>query len=178
MLFCAHRLLFLQENAIFTQITSLYVPFSISNIIFGHHFSSFLNYFVWLRITDEGSVPEMRTWSILLIKSYLKWCIHLSWSLFSYYHTFVLMGDLSLTSISRISAQCKRSRGWWILEKPVLKPGLPTPDKNSFTHVTFFYGMNGSERIKSLNLPGCGITGWLVVGWLWFYVTFSDISAI
>ena len=25
----------------------------------------FLNYFVWLRITDEGSVPEMRIWSIL-----------------------------------------------------------------------------------------------------------------
>ena len=26
-----------------------------------------LNYFVWLRITDEGLVPEMRIWSILLI---------------------------------------------------------------------------------------------------------------
>ena len=26
-----------------------------------------LNYFVWLRITDEGSLPEMRIWSILLI---------------------------------------------------------------------------------------------------------------
>ena len=37
----------------------------------------FLNYFVWLRITGEGSVPEMRIWSILLIKSDLKWCIHL-----------------------------------------------------------------------------------------------------
>ena len=24
-----------------------------------------LKYFVWLRITDEGSVPEMRIWSIL-----------------------------------------------------------------------------------------------------------------
>ena len=23
---------------------------------------------IWLRITDEGSVPEMRIWSILLIK--------------------------------------------------------------------------------------------------------------
>ena len=29
----------------------------------------FLNFIVWLRITDEGSVPEMRIWSILLIKS-------------------------------------------------------------------------------------------------------------
>ena len=38
---------------------------------------NFLNYFVWLRITDEGSVPEMRIWSILLMKSDLKWCIHL-----------------------------------------------------------------------------------------------------
>ena len=31
-----------------------------------------LNYFVWLRITYEGSVPEMRIWSILLIKSNFK----------------------------------------------------------------------------------------------------------
>ena len=37
---------------------------------------NFLNYFVWLRITDEGSVPDMRIWSILLMKSDLKWCIH------------------------------------------------------------------------------------------------------
>ena len=44
-----------------------------------------LNYFVWLRIADEGSVPEMRIWSILLIKSDLKWCIHLSRSLFLYF---------------------------------------------------------------------------------------------
>ena len=36
------------------------------------------NHFVWLRITDEGSLPEMRIWSILLIKFDLKWCIHLS----------------------------------------------------------------------------------------------------
>ena len=26
--------------------------------------SHIFNYFVWLRITDEGSVPEMRIWSI------------------------------------------------------------------------------------------------------------------
>ena len=48
-----------------------------------------LNYFVWLRITDEGSVPEMRIWSILLIKSDLKWCIHLSRSLFLYFNYLV-----------------------------------------------------------------------------------------
>ena len=41
------------------------------------HFN-FLNPFVFLRITDEGSVPEMRIPSILLIKSDLKLCIHLS----------------------------------------------------------------------------------------------------
>ena len=29
-------------------------------------------------MTNEGSVPEMDIWSILLIKSDLKWCIHLS----------------------------------------------------------------------------------------------------
>ena len=54
-----------------------------------------LNYFVWLRITDEGSVPEMRIWSILLIKSDLKWCIHLSRSLFLYLNrNFILGMDL------------------------------------------------------------------------------------
>ena len=47
---------------------------------------NFLNYFVWLRITDEGSVPEMRIWSILLMKSNLKWCIHLG--LFLYFNHF------------------------------------------------------------------------------------------
>ena len=44
----------------------------------------FLSYIVWLRITDEGSVPEMRIWSVLLMKSDLKWCKHLSRSLFLY----------------------------------------------------------------------------------------------
>ena len=43
-------------------------------------------FFLWLRITDEGSVPEMRIWSILLIKSDLKWCIHLDRSIFLYCH--------------------------------------------------------------------------------------------
>ena len=48
-----------------------------------------MNYFVWLRITDEGSVPEMRIWSILLIKSDIKWCIHLRRSLFLYFNFLV-----------------------------------------------------------------------------------------
>ena len=38
-------------------------------ITFWTTLSTFWNYFVWLRITDEGSVPEMRIWSILLIQS-------------------------------------------------------------------------------------------------------------
>ena len=33
------------------------------------NFLFFLDNFLWLRITDEGSLPEMRIWSILLIKS-------------------------------------------------------------------------------------------------------------
>ena len=61
------------------------IPFGFS--FFGHFlalFFNFYNYFLWLRITDEGSIPEMRIWSILLIKSALKWCIHLSRSLYLY----------------------------------------------------------------------------------------------
>ena len=45
---------------------------------------SFSNYIVWLMTTDEGSVPVMRIWSILLIKSALKCCKHLSGGLFLY----------------------------------------------------------------------------------------------
>ena len=47
---------------------------------------NFLNYFVWQKITDDGSVYEMRIWSILLMKSDLKWCIHLD--LFLYFNHF------------------------------------------------------------------------------------------
>ena len=51
------------------------IPFGFS--LFWHFWAStcnFWNYFVWLRITDEGSVPEMRIWPILLIKSdFLSW---------------------------------------------------------------------------------------------------------
>ena len=57
----------------------LHHPFWLKLVLarLGHLFLTFENTF-WLRITDEGSVPKMRIWSILLIKSDLKWCIHLS----------------------------------------------------------------------------------------------------
>ena len=42
-----------------------------------------------LMITDDGSVPEMRIWSILLIQSDFKWCIHLSRNLLLYF-TFLI----------------------------------------------------------------------------------------
>ena len=44
------------------------IPFGFSLFrYFRHSLLTLLNYFVWLRITDEGSAPEMRIWSILLI---------------------------------------------------------------------------------------------------------------
>ena len=61
----------------------------------GHYF---FNYFLWLRITDEGSIPEMRIWPILLIKSDLKWCIHLSRSLYLY---FILMTSRPILRLDR-----------------------------------------------------------------------------
>ena len=42
-----------------------------------HHFPTFLNYFVWLRITDEDSVPEIRILSILLIEFDLKYGVYI-----------------------------------------------------------------------------------------------------
>ena len=68
-------------------ILSVYdtIPFDFSLFrIFGTFLFNFWNYFFWLRITDEGSVPEMRIWSMLLIKSDSKYWKHLSWSLFLY----------------------------------------------------------------------------------------------
>ena len=47
-----------------------------------HFWASIFNCFVLLMITEEGSVPEMRIWSKLLIAPDLKWYIHLSRSLF------------------------------------------------------------------------------------------------
>ena len=38
--------------------------FCITLTLLGRRFQ-ILSYFVWPRITDEGSVPEMRIWSIL-----------------------------------------------------------------------------------------------------------------
>ena len=49
------------------------IPFGLS--LFGHFLVisfQLLILHVWLRITDEGSVPEMRIWSISLIKFRLK----------------------------------------------------------------------------------------------------------
>ena len=77
-----------------TEIIISWVYYSILNgfSLFRHFSASlinFLNCFVWLRITDEGSVPEMRIWFILLVKSDSKWCIHLSRSLFLYFNFLV-----------------------------------------------------------------------------------------
>ena len=54
------------------EIVILWVDYTIpiSYSIFGTFrisLSNFWNYFVRLMITDEGSVPEMRIWSILLL---------------------------------------------------------------------------------------------------------------
>ena len=46
------------------------IPFRFT--LFGHFWAyifNFLNYFIWLRITDEGPVPEMRIWAISFIQA-------------------------------------------------------------------------------------------------------------
>ena len=84
-------------------ILSVYYTILFCFSLFRHYWASlfnFYNFFLWLRITDEGSVPEMRIWSILLIKSVQKWCMHLSRSLF---FIFQLLGE------------CHR---WWTSKSP------------------------------------------------------------
>ena len=63
--------------------------------LLGDLFSTFETTF-WLRITDEGSVPEMRIWSILLILFDQKWCIHLSRSLCLYWYKNAIRPSLYL----------------------------------------------------------------------------------
>ena len=69
------------------QFWGLTIPSLLAQASFGNFFALFINffyYFLWRRTTNEGSIPEMCIWSILLIKSNLKWCIHLSKSLYLY----------------------------------------------------------------------------------------------
>ena len=66
------------HNFSFSLFSFSLFSFSLFRHCFGIILQLFVNCFIWLRITDEGLEPEMRIWSILLIKSDLKWCIHLS----------------------------------------------------------------------------------------------------
>ena len=61
---------FMDQNKFFGFINKHH-PFWLQLVytLLNHHFSTFLNSIIELRITDEGSVPEMRIWSILLFKS-------------------------------------------------------------------------------------------------------------
>ena len=76
------------------------IPFGFS--LFWHFWDisfQLLKLLLWLRTTDEGSVPEMRIWSILFIKSDLKWCIHLGRSLFLYFTLFIFLNTYYLGQI-------------------------------------------------------------------------------
>ena len=72
---------------------------------------------LWLWITNEGSVPEMRIWSILLIKSDLKWCIYLSRSLFLYSWNNISLSVLTYWCIVLNAERSKRP----ILGNKILK---------------------------------------------------------
>ena len=57
-------------------VTWVYYTTPFGFTLFWHFWTSlfdFLNYCVWLKITEEVSGPEIRIWSILLIQSGLKW---------------------------------------------------------------------------------------------------------
>ena len=63
-----------------TPLLSLCVMILLHRLVLallGHQFSTFKTTSIWLRVTDKGAIPEMRIWPILLMKSDLKWCIHI-----------------------------------------------------------------------------------------------------
>ena len=71
------------------------IPFGFS--LFWHFwYISFFETTFLLRIPDEGSVPTMRIWSILLINSDSKWCIYPSISLFIFAFCLDLLQKLCL----------------------------------------------------------------------------------
>ena len=81
---------------------------------------NFLNYCDWPRITDEGSVPEMRIWFILWIKSVLKWCIHLSRSIFLYWDRCGIPARNAYHSghlVPTLFGTCICSNSWRKIEK-------------------------------------------------------------
>ena len=88
-------------------------------------------YFVWLRINEEGSVPGMRIWSILMIKSDLKWCIiFFSRNLFLYVTTWKrFQFQFRTVYLIRIIEEKKKE----IWPSPMTKPPIPT--ENSKTKV-------------------------------------------
>ena len=60
------------NNVFIKYGSSIYdFPFWLQYIL-GHHNFKFKQYLVWLRITDQGPIPEMCIWFILLIKSDFK----------------------------------------------------------------------------------------------------------
>ena len=64
------------------------IPFGFS-LVFGTFRTSFFNFWKYFLAKDEGSLSKMRIWSIFLINSDLKWCIHLRRSLFLYINYLV-----------------------------------------------------------------------------------------
>ena len=67
---------------------------------------------VWLRITDEDSVPEMSIWSISRIYSDWKWRIHLSKSLFLNWH------EILLEFLQKVFQKCTNTFGKdWTINK-------------------------------------------------------------
>ena len=67
--FWEHQIFCVEFIEIVILLVHYTIPFGLT--LFWHLWASlfnFLNYIVWQRITDEGSVPEMRIWSISLFK--------------------------------------------------------------------------------------------------------------
>ena len=81
----------IKHLCVFQREIKCHVCYSVKITVINKKGSTF-----WLRITDEVPVHKMRIWSILLIKSDLKWCIHLSRSLFFIFDFFPIIFSLRI----------------------------------------------------------------------------------
>ena len=92
---------------------------------------NFLIFIVWLRITEKAEVPEMRIWFISLIKSDLKWCIHLSRSLYLNFNYLVSVTACWPVS-PRQKAHVAKFFGWHRLIRSVWRASKFSVFKNDW----------------------------------------------
>ena len=95
------------------KVSNLF-PFYVPYALLWHQFSTIKTILSGLR--SLISVPEIRIWSILIIKSYFKWRIHLSRSHFLYYMVYLSILQSCHLSFRQTWSLWQSLWNWTIIE--------------------------------------------------------------